>query len=240
MNIKKPLPNPFEQNKQHNRGLTADNNEAGLEKPTLVESGAMNPPIFPLPPVPRHQERMYSESVTKTRLTGDLTEEDLLEQNASELLEQENVNSEYDLDDDYEEISPEADDYLARLFVGSSDPVAQQSLYALAQDIDWQVRNSIAMNPNTPDALLDILAADENDMVRQTILENPNTSDTTFAQFANDEDEDILIAFIESDRSTPFLLSSLYSTDNEFVADALIDSEIVPDDVKSKLQERFL
>ena len=226
-----PLPNPFEKKTSvfPSKTPTAPTVPSAPQKINPPHSGTMAPPSLPkkpiLPPLPN--PGALPTPPKKETASAPVDEDDVIEELAE---------GEYDL---VQPIDDEQEEYLSKIYAGSSTPVAQQILFALSGDPDWQIRNSVALNPEAPTALLDILANDKNDFVRQSVLENPNTSMETLKNFAFDEDDDVQIAFIKNPRVTVELLEPLYLTDDEFIAEALLESEKVPDHIKAELDARF-
>lgn len=222
MNIQRPLPNPFGPDKK-------------VPFPSRMPStGVTPPPAMPkpaLPPLPTQLTAPLPSAPTfPSKTSPEQTEVE------EELTDVEEAEEEYE---EVELISDEEDEFLSRIFAATASPVAQQTLFALARDDNWQIRNAVAMSVDAPVNVLNLLANDPEDFVRQSVLENLNTSDETYANFAYDEDEDIQIAFIQNERTTLDLLRPLLDTDNEFVAEELIDTDLLPTSMKIKIRTKF-
>jgi hypothetical protein len=248
MNTQRPLPNPFGPDKK----IPFPNRAP--QKIVPPASGVMTPPASlppvnspTLPPVPvtippKVKEQLrYEETAEYGEVVSDEVATDETDTNFEEYDDEIEYEEYYEEDeeDEYEVVSDEEDDFLGRIFASSSPTVAQQTLFALSRDSNWQVRNSVAMNLTAPPTLLNLLANDSEDLVRQTVMENLNTSDEIYANFANDESDDIQIAFIKNPRTTSELLTPLLETDNEFVAEALMESHLVSEVEKRKLHNMF-
>lgn len=240
MNTQRPLPNPFGPDKKIPFPGRVPQKVVPPVSGVMAPPESLQSPI--LPPVtvaPEVEEELHYEDTVE--YSGTLTEEDetTFEDDDEEVEYEEYYEDEEEDELEYEVVSDEEDDFLGRIFASSSPAVAQQTLFALSRDANWQVRNSVAMNLTAPPTLLNLLATDSDDLVRQTVMENLNTSDETYANFANDESDDVQIAFIRNKRTTPELLTPLLETDNEFVAEALMESPLVSSVEKRKLHNMF-
>jgi hypothetical protein len=135
-------------------------------------------------------------------------------------------------------ITDEEDEQIARRFDASASPAALPTLYALASDNDWRVRNAVALNEDAPTALLEILSTDVDSMVRQSVMEHPNCSEETYRRFWNDNDDDVIVDWIDFARTTEEMLRPLYNTDDDFIASVLVESPLVPITVKNQLKQK--
>ena len=84
--------------------------------------------------------------------------------------------------DDIESMST---DEKLKLLKNNASP---ELLEKLAEDEDWEVRETVARNPKTPVDILRKLALDEDEHVRQSVAINPNTTADILKKQAEDED----------------------------------------------------
>jgi hypothetical protein len=62
-----------------------------------------------------------------------------------------------------------------------------EELRILADNSQWYIRRTVALNLNTPTDILELLATDENYIVRYRVAENKNTPIETLQLLATDE-----------------------------------------------------
>lgn len=208
-----------------------------------------------LPPVPSVQRAPSLPQVPGLRKAGALFPEPVVEEYVEveddELEDEEEVVSDeefyfelfgeempegFDLD---AEVSDEEDNYIAKKFEAEATPAATPTLYALANDPDWTIRNGVALNEDAAAPLLDHLSKDESSYVRESVMEHPNCPENTYRAFVNDEDELLVAAFIANERTTEDMLVPLYSTEDPFLGDELVASPLVPASVKAQLKSRL-
>jgi hypothetical protein len=135
-------------------------------------------------------------------------------------------------------VTDEEDERIARRFDASVAPAALPTLYALASDNDWRVRNDVASNEDAPAALLQILSTDVDSMVRETVMEHPNCPEDIYRNFWKDEDDDVVVDWIDFERTTEDMLRPLYDTNDDFIASVLVESPLVPASVKNQLTQK--
>ena len=71
------------------------------------------------------------------------------------------------------------EDFEVRERVAMNPNTPPEILNKLSKDKDWEVRESVAMNPNTSSETLDELSEDEEWTIRNLVASNPNTSKET-------------------------------------------------------------
>ena len=82
-------------------------------------------------------------------------------------------------------------DYDVRVSVAENPNTPVDVLMELAKDSDWHVRISVAGNPNTPADVLTELAKDSYWCVRRYAAGNPNTPADVLTELAKDSDCDV-------------------------------------------------
>lgn len=226
-NMKKPVANPF--------GGGANNEKPAQTRPFPL-AGSMKPaaepaaPLLPpaLPPLPA-QRAAYVAARERPRAPVEYVAPEEQE-------EQDFYDEDDDDDEDIEPISDEDNSRLKKIFLSNSNTSAPQTLYALAVDEDWQVRDAVARNESAPESILSSLAVDVNDMVRQSVLENPSISISLFASFVNDPDSEVVIAFLNNERATVDMLRPLFNHEDDEVVEMLRDSPLLSNSDKMNLR----
>jgi hypothetical protein len=214
-NRRPPLPNP----------LDPKNQKTAVGRPPI--QGKMKPSAFPFPqpenaPRPELQEEEHDPNLNPLRRREEPVPEP--------------VYVEPELDE--EGLTEEERIFLTKIYAstGDTDALDEQTFSELSLDPDWQVRNSVAMNPSTPTNILATLATDRDDMVRQTVMENPAISDGVYAMFAQDKDLNVILSFIENERTTAQNLEPLLSTQDPEIMLALSESPVVSLTFKAELK----
>jgi hypothetical protein len=214
-NRRPPLPNP----------LDPKNQKTAVGRPPI--QGKMKPSAFPFPqpetaPRPELQEEEHDPYLNPLR------------KRPEPLVEEEVYVPE--LDD--EGLTEEERIFLTKIYAstGDTDALDEDTFAELASDPEWQVRNSVAMNPDTPLNILTTLATDPDDMVRQTVMENPAIPDGVYSMFAQDRDLNVILSFIENERTTAQDLEPLLTTSDPEIMLALSDSPVVSLTLKAELK----
>lgn len=170
-------------------------------------------------------------------LDEDDYEEELSDEETYEVIFEEEMPEDFNPDDD---ITDEEDLYLANIFEAAATPVgADQTLYALLSNPNWQVRMALADNVEIPSTILAKLAEDEDENVRQSVMENPNCPDDIYVNFAFDEDELLVADWIEMDRTTSEMLTPLHKTEDYTIGASLVESGKIPFSVKLELERKL-
>jgi hypothetical protein len=92
----------------------------------------------------------------------------------------------------------------AVLAMNRDTPLA--TLFALAQNTDIMIRESLALSTTTPAEVLDLMANDSEAIILLRVLNNPNTSDATFSRFIMATDPMVIMSFVEHPRTTREML----------------------------------
>lgn len=174
----------------------------------------------------------YDEDELDEEEPEELSDEEAYEEIFGEKMP-EDFNPENDITDD-------EDLYLGSIFEAAAIPAAaEQTLYALLNNPNWQVRMALADNPETSAAILSKLAEDEDENVRQSVMENPNCPEDIYVKFAYDEDELLVAEWIDQDRTTSDMLTPLHKTDDFTIGSTLVDSGKIPFSVKLELERKL-
>ena len=93
-------------------------------------------------------------------------------------------------------------------------------LKKLAEDEDWEVRETVARNPKTPVDILRKLALDEDDDVRWGAIQNPNMTAEALKKLAEDEDWEVRETVAENPKTPVDILRKLALDEDEHVSKA--------------------
>lgn len=183
---------------------------------------------------PEEDEYVYNEEEDELE---EEEPEELSDEEAYEEIFGEKMPEDFNPDND---ITDDEDLYLGSIFEAAAIPAAaEQTLYALLNNPNWQVRMALADNPEATSAILSKLAEDEDENVRQSVMENPNCPEEIYVKFAYDEDELLVAEWIDQDRTTSDMLVPLHKTDDFTIASSLVDSGKIPFSVKLELERKL-
>lgn len=220
--------------------------EAQDDDSGVIKSNPRPLPLHPFPPLPG-LNNPSSQSTPQEAIT--LKEE---EEEKEESIEEETSFVSEDLyetdadttgDEDYSDeeenlISEDEEELLRRIYFSGDPELASQTIYALLDndDLDWQVLETLAANPSTPEEFLIQLSHNENDFVRQAVMENEAISDALYASFVNDPEVMVVAAFVENFRTTSDLAKALINHPDEYIKVLLKRSPLLTDIEKNQIR----
>lgn len=140
-------------------------------------------------------------------------------------------------EEDYLPLTPAEEDLYEKRMVAADLDAAMPSLYSLAADPDVETRVEVASNPSTPLVLLERLAKDPEADVRESVMENENCPIQLYKSFVLDPDDFVVASWLANERTTSDMVVPLHNTKNAFIAHQLVETTLVSDLVKARLQQ---
>ena len=114
------------------------------------------------------------------------------------------------------------------LLLAKDTTTSSAVLQVLALNGNYDTRQYVAQNPNTPVATLLQLSGDSDELVRSNVAENPNTPVATLLQLAKDENKSVRSNVARNPNTPPAAILRLSKDANESVRNAVTHNLSTP------------
>lgn len=107
------------------------------------------------------------------------------------------------------------------------------------ENSDYEPLELVAMNPHTPQVILDMLSEDDNTFVRAGLARNPKAPEALLLRLADDEYDYVRTELASSPFITVNVMEKLSNDESLQVIEALHQNPATPEYIQSVLEERL-